>query len=238
MQSFLSSQSRAARTLLLLLAAALVNLSTLAPRAAGVAAPHAGEVSETNGVAVDGSPAMRGQTFFSGSRLESAAKSLSLLSLDNQGSVELSGASALRLDFDEAHLGGSLEAGQLRVYSPRGVAADFATADARVSTDASEHASFRLRTAEGFTEVSVQSGSLEVRANGSARTLKAGETYSTAPDPQTRQNLSGKKRVGIFAAIAGAAALVVIVLASRGDDEPLDFGGCVIVLSPGADSCS
>lgn len=239
MQRFLSSQSRAARALLLLLAAALINLSSLAPRAEGVASRHTGEVTDANGVAVDGSPAVRGQTFFSGSRLESAGKFLSLLSLDNQGRVELSGAASLRLDFDEAHLGGALEAGQLRVYAPRGVAANFATADARVVKDASVHASFRLRTAEGFTEISVQSGALEVRANGSARTLKAGETYSTAPGPQTRQNLSGRKRAGIFAAIAGAVALVVIVLAARGDNEVLDFGGCVIVPSPGAsNTCS
>lgn len=238
MQRVLSSKGRAARAFVLLLTAALINLSTLAPRAAVANAPHTGEVTDTNGVVLDGSPAVRGQTFFTGSRLESAGKSLSLLSLDNQGRVELAGAAALRLDFDEAHLGGALEAGRLRVYAPRGVAADFATADARVSTDAREPVSFRLRTAVGFTEVSVQSGALEVRANGSARTLKAGETYSTAPDPQARQNLSGRKRVGLFAAIAGAVALVAIVLASRDDEEAPDFGGCVIILSPGADSCS
>lgn len=239
MAGVLASQSRTARALLLLLAAALINFSTLAPRAAVADVPHAGEVTDTNGVAVDGLPAVRGQTFFSGSRLEAAGKSLSLLGLDNQGRVELSGAAALRLDFDEAHMGGPLEAGQLRVYAPRGVAADFATADARVMTDARESVSFRLRTAGGFTEVSVQSGALEVRANGSARTLKAGETYSTAPDPQTRQNLSGRKRVGLFVAIAGAAALVVIAFAARGgDEEMLDFGGCIIVLSPGSESCS
>ena len=239
MQRVLSSKDRAARAFVLLLTAALINLSTLAPRAAVASATHTGEVTDANGIAVDGLAAVRGQTFFSGSRLESAGKSLSLLSLDNQGRVELSDASALRLDFDEAHLGGALEAGGLRVYAPRGVAADFTTADARVSTDAREPASFRLHTAGGFTEVSVQSGALEVRANGSARTLKAGETFTTAPDPQARQNLSGKKRAGLFAAIAGAVALVVIVLASRGDEEPLDFGGCITVPSPGAsNTCS
>jgi hypothetical protein len=239
MQRVLASKSRAARALVLLLAAALLNLSSLAPRAAGVAPRHTGEVTDANGVSVDGSPAVRGQTLFSGSRLEAAGKSLSLLSLGNQGRVELSDAAALRLDFDGTSFGGALEAGRLRVYAPRGVAADFATADARVRTDAREVVSFRLRTAGGFTEVSVQSGALEVHANGSARTLKAGETYSTAPDPQTRQNLSGRKRAGIFVAIASAVALVAIILAARGDDdEMLDFGGCVTVPSPGAGPCS
>lgn len=219
MQRFLASKSRAARALVLLLAAALLNLSPLAPRAAGIATRHTGEVTDANGVSVDGSPAVRGQTFFSGSRLEAAGKSLSLLSLGNQSRVELSDA-ALRLDFDDTSFGGALEAGRLRVYAPRGVAADFSTADARVKTDAREAASFQLRSAGGFTEVSVQSGALEVHANGSARTLKAGETYSTAPDPQTGQSFSGRKRAGLIIAVASAVVLVAIILSARGDDVP------------------
>jgi len=65
MPRVLSEKSRAARAFALLLAAALLNLSVLAPRAAGVAAsPHTGEITDANGVAVDGSPAVRGQTLF------------------------------------------------------------------------------------------------------------------------------------------------------------------------------
>jgi ferric-dicitrate binding protein FerR (iron transport regulator) len=220
MQRFLSSKGRAARALVLLLTAALINLSSPAPRAAVANARHAGEVTDANGVSVDGSPAVRGQTLFSGSRLEAAGNSRSLLSLDNFGRVELTDAAALRLDFDDTSFGGALEAGRLRVYAPRGVAAAFATADARVKSDSREPASFQLRSAGGFTEVSVQSGALEVRAKGSARTLKAGETYSTAPDPQTRQNLSGRKRAGLIVAVASAAVLVAIIFSVRGDEEP------------------
>lgn len=234
MQRFPASKSREARALVLLLAAALLNLSSLAPRAEGTAARHTGEVTDANGVAVDGSPAVRGQTLFSGSRLEAPGNSRSLLSLDNFGRVELTDGAALRLNFDDASLGGALEAGHLRVYAPRGVAADFATADARVKTDAREAASFSLRTAEGFTEVSVRSGALEVRANGSARTLKADETYSTAPDPQARQNLSGRKRAGLFVALAAAAVLVSVILIARDETrEPVCETG-PIVPSPGA----
>jgi hypothetical protein len=235
MPQVLSFKSRATRAAVLLLTAALLNLSSPATRASTTVAPHAGEVTLANGVAVDGSQAVRGQTFFSGSRFNAADESQTLLSLDNMGRVELSEAAALKLDFDGAALGGALEVGRLRVYAPRGVAADFATKDARVRSDSREAATFILRSVEGFTEVSVQSGSLEVSAGGGAtRLLKAGESFSTAPDPQTRQNLSGRKRAGIIAAIVGAVAAVAIVLARRGDDQMQDFGGCVIVLSPGA----
>jgi hypothetical protein len=235
MSRILSEKSRAAA--LLLLAAALLNLSSVATRAATPVAKHTGEITLANGVIVDGSPALRGQTLFSGSRLASAGKSISLLSLDNLGHVELSEGAALGLDFDDAELGGALERGRLRVYAPRGVAANFSTADARVRSDARDAVSFTLRAvAEGFTEISVQSGALEVRANNASRLLKAGESFATAPGPQPRQNLSGRKRAGIIVAIAGAVALVAIVLAERGNDEMLDFGGCVISLSPGASS--
>jgi hypothetical protein len=233
----LSGKSRVAA---LLLAAALLNLSSVAPRAATTFAKHTGEITVANGIVVDGSPALRGQTLFSGSRLAFAGKSISLLSLDNLGRVELSEGAALSLDFDDAGLGGALEVGRLRVYAPRGVAANFSTADASVRSDARDAVSFTLRaSAEGYTEVSVQSGALEVRANGVARLLKAGESFATAPGPQPQQNLSGRKRAGIIVAIASAVALVAVVLTERGSEEPLDFGGCVIILSPGAGSpCS
>jgi hypothetical protein len=238
MSRILSVKSRATRAAaLLLLAAALLNLSSIAPRAATPIAKHMGEITLANGVIVDGSPALRGQTLFSGSRFAAAGKSISLLSLDNLGRVELSEGAALGLDFDDAGLGGALEAGRLRVYAPRGIAANFSTADARVTTDARDAVSFTLRAAaEGFTEVSVQSGSLEVRANNGSRLLKAGESFATAPGPQPQQNFSGRKRAGIIVSIAGAVALVAILLAERGNDETLDFGGCVITLSPGASS--
>jgi hypothetical protein len=227
MQRILALKSRAPRAAALLLAAALLNLSTLAPRAASSVAPHTGEVTYANGVAVDGSPAVRGQTFFSGSRLAAAADSLTLLSLDNQGRVGLTDAAALRLHFDDAALGGALEAGRVRVYAPRGVAADFSTPDARVTSDARESVSFALRSAEGFTEVSVQSGALEVRAGGASRTLKAGESFATTPEP--RRDFSDRKRDGIIIAVAAAVALVAIILGSRDSTrEPVCESGPIV----------
>ena len=75
MPGVLSVKGRATRAAaLLLLAAALLNLSLVATRAATTAAKHAGEITLANGVNVDGSPALRGQTLFSGSRLATAGK--------------------------------------------------------------------------------------------------------------------------------------------------------------------
>jgi hypothetical protein len=129
----LAGKSRATRAAALFVAAAIFNLSSFAPRAATPAHRHAGEVTIASGVAVDGSTAVQGQTFFSGSSFNAARESQSILSLDNLGRLELSEEAALRLDFDGVALSGALEAGRLRVYAPRGVAADFATPDARAS---------------------------------------------------------------------------------------------------------
>jgi hypothetical protein len=240
MLGFLKGKSRAQRAATLFVTAAFLNLSSIAPRAAtDIAARHTGEVTIANGLVVDGLAAMRGQTFFSGSRLAAAAKSISLLSLGNLARMELIEGATLPLDFDEDSFGGALEAGRLRVYAPRGVTANFSTADARVHSDASEAASFTLRSTEGFTEVSVQSGALEVRSNNSVRTLKAGESFKTKPDPQAQQNFSNRKRAGLIIAIASAVAIIAIVLTARNDEEEVpDFGGCVTILSPGAQPCS
>jgi len=233
----LAGKSRVPRAAALFLIATLLNLSAIAPRAATTAAARdTGEVTIADGLVIDGSPAVRGQTLFSGSRLAGNTNSISLLSLGNLARVELTEGAALPLDFDEDSFGGALEAGRLRVYAPRGVAAEFSTADAHVKSDASEAGSFTLRSSEGFTEVSVHSGALEVRSNNSARTLKAGESFTTKPGPQAQQNFSNRERAGLIIAIASAVTLVAIVLTRRGGEEVPDFGGCVIVPSPGADN--
>ena len=220
MSRVLPVEGRAARAAALFFTFTLLNLSAAEPRASAPAARHAGEVTLANGVNVNGSPAVRGQTFFSGSRFVAAPESSTLLSLDNLARLGLSQEAALRLDFDGGRLGGALEAGALRVYAPRGVAADFSTADALVETDAREPVSFGLRAARGFTEVSVQSGALEVRVSGAPRRLKAGESYTTAPDPLPRRSPSGRKRAGLFVALAAAVAAVALVIAGRGEEVP------------------
>jgi hypothetical protein len=71
------------------------------------------------------------------------------------------------------------------------------------------------------------------------RTLAAGPGESlraangSAPAPPQGQNLSGKKKTGLFVGIAAALAVVILVVTGReGEEEELDFGGCPITLSP------
>ncbi|MET0646825.1 MAG: hypothetical protein ABW208_09410 [Pyrinomonadaceae bacterium] len=223
----------ARRAFALLAAAALLNLS--APARAAEPAPM-GQVALAAGLTVDGLPAVVGQTVFTGSSFDTTEKSRGALELGNRARLELSGATALRLDFSDESVGGTLGSGGARVSVPRGVAASLATADASVVSETSEPALFSLQVSAEGTTLTVQSGRVEMRAGGAARKASAGESLRAAggsqPLPPQGNSLSSGKRAGIFVGIAAAVAAVIIVLAGRDDDE-FDEPCPVIVISPG-----
>lgn len=228
------------RACALLAAAALLNLSATA-RAAEPArrrpAP-AGQVAAAAGLKVDGLPAVVGQTVFPGSSLDTIEGARAGLELGNRARLELAGSTALRLDFSDEGVGGTLGAGGARVSVPRGVAARLATADASVTSDSSDPAVFSLRVSAEGTTLTVQSGRVEMRAGGAARKASAGESLRAAggsqPAPPQANGLSSGQRAGIFVGIAAAITAVILIIAGRdgGDDE--QFGApCPLSISPG-----
>lgn len=211
----------ACRALALLLAVALLNLSAAAAPATHGARAHAGEITIIGGATVDGTPAASGQTFFPGSTVATAADSRSTVNLGELGRLELAPETSLLLDFDGDGSACSLGAGRVRVFAPKGVGAAVKTADAAVTSAGGETAVFGVESKGGVTNVVVQSGQVEVRAGESLRRLSAGETYSSAPAQQgsQQQYMSGRKRAGLYLALAAAVAVVLIVIASRDDDK-------------------
>lgn len=230
----------ARRGVALLAAASLLAVSGRAAAAAPLTPPApTGEVVVAAGLTLDGSPAAPGQTVFSGSTARAAAPRRPALSFGNLARVELSGGGALRLDFSASSVGGALEAGGARVYAPRGVAAALQTADASVTSDAAAGpALFSVFVSGEGTTLSVQTGRVEMRAGGRVLAAAAGQTlraaHGSAPEPATPQGnaLSGKQKAGLFVGIAAALAAVILVVTGREEEEELDFGGCVITLSP------
>lgn len=228
---------RARRALALLAAAALLNVAGPAHVAESARRPApSGQVALAVGLTVDGLPAVAGQTVFSGSSFDTVEKSRSALDLGNRARLELSGGTALRLDFSDDSVGGTLGAGGARLSVPRSVAASLKTADASVVSDNSGPALFTLQVSAEGTTLSVQTGRVEMRAGGVARTAGAGESLRAAhgsqPAPPQGNSLSNGKRAGLFVGIAAAVAVVVLILAGR--DSGDDFGGgpCIII-SPG-----
>jgi ferric-dicitrate binding protein FerR (iron transport regulator) len=229
------------RGVALLVAAALLNLSTTALVASPRPAAASGEVTVAGALMVEGAPAVPGQTFFSGTSFATPAGSLSQLSLSNLARVEMSGGTKLKLDFSPALVSGALEEGGARFFVPAGVSASVAVAGASVLTDTSEAASFSVHAGpQGFT-VSVLLGWVETRVGGGVRTLAAGEVFSAsrggAPLPGHGQNLSEGKRAGLIAGILAAVVAIIFAVARDGDDvEPPPCEGRPIILSGQVDS--
>ena len=229
------------RGVALFAAAALLNLSVGASAAPTAVTPApSGEVIVAAGLTLDGSPAAKGQTVFPGTTVGASEQSRPALALGNLARLEFAGGTSLKLDFSTSSVGGSLEAGGTRVYAPRGVAASLTTADALVVSDLEAGpALFSVRVSEEGTTLSVQTGLVEMRAGGRALTAAAGQTlraaHGSAPEPASPQghNLSSKKKTGLFVGIGAALAAIILVVTGREDkEEELDFGGCVITLSP------
>jgi hypothetical protein len=234
--SLLTRAGRARRGFALLAAAALLCLPgrAAAAESAGPPAPS-GQVTAAEGLRVDGSPAVAGQSLFPGSTFEADDGSRPALGLDNLARLELSGGASLGLDFSASGVAGSLGAGGARVYAPRGVAASLTTADASVASDAGAGpALFSVLVSEAGTTLSVQAGRVEMSAGGRTLAAEAGQTLSaahgSAPAPAPRQgnSLSGRKKAGLVLGIAGALAAVLVIIAGLDDEVKVPGVDCPI----------
>jgi ferric-dicitrate binding protein FerR (iron transport regulator) len=231
-------QVGARRSAALLAAAALLNAvgpARAATESARRPAPS-GQVALAAGLNVDGMPAVAGQTVFPGSSFDTGEKARGMLELGNRARLELSGGTTLRLDFSDESLGGALGAGAARVSVPRSVNASLTTADASVVSDAADTALFTLQVSAEGTTLSVQTGRVEMRAGGVARSAGAGESLHAAhgsqPEPPQGNSMSSRKRAGLFIGIAAALAAVLLVIAGRDDNEDEFGGGCPLIISP------
>lgn len=224
------------RAVALAAAAALLNLSGAARATAAPPLAAAGQVTAAEGLTVDGSPAVSGQTFFGGSAFNTGEGAAASLAFGNLARVRLSAGTAFRLDPGAAGLGGSLDAGAARVYVPQGVAASLATADALVLSDAAAGpALFSVRASEEGTKLSVESGRVEMRAGGRSLTAAAGETLyasgGAAPQsaPPQGNGMSDRRKAGIILGIAAAfAAILIIVAGQDGEAETPPEIPCIV----------
>jgi len=215
------------RAVALAAAAALLNISGAARASHAPARAAAGQVAAAEGLTVDGSPAVAGQTFFNGSAFQTGEGSAASLALGNLARVQMFAATALRLDFDAESLGGSLGAGAARVFVPQGVAASLSTADASVLSDAAAGpALFSVRVTGEGTKLSVESGRVEMRAGGRALTAVAGQSLyaagGSAPQaaPPQGNGMSDKKKAGIILGVAAAFAAILLIVA--GQDQEVE----------------
>ena len=211
----------------------------------GFAAPQqgqtgpAGDLSVVGEVSVNGTSAISGATVFSDSTITTAQNSSAVVSLGKLGRVELLPNSSLKLSFTETGVSAMLDSGRVRVSSSSGVNATVTTKDGAAVADLNQPNVFMVDVECGNTQVSTQSGRVELRAGNSVKQIAAGgqDTAGTAT-PGTRctrfqqpemHGLGGGALAALLLAAGGAIAAAII---AGSDDDDFNFGGNPIVISP------
>lgn len=200
-----------------------------------------GELSVTGEVKVNGQSAISGATVFSDSTIETTAKgSSAVVSLGKLGRVELLPGTTMKLSFTETSVTGMLDAGRVRLSTPAGVTTSIMTKDGSALANANQANVFTVDTECGNTIVATQSGNVELRAGDKTTQIAAGTqdmAGQAAPGTRcTRLKTEGMKGIGggALAALllAAGGAIAAAIIAGRSDNNDLNFGGTVTVVSP------
>lgn len=206
--------------------------------------PPAGELILAGSVHVDGATAIPGQTFFSGMTFVVGAASRSTLTLGNHARLEMAAETALKLDFSDNQVTGTVTSGRLRVFAPAGVSARLMTEDATLVADSRQPAVFSVESERGGgTTISVEAGEVEMSFGNRTQLVTVGQMLSTLEGspgvPNARKHLGSFKRNALEFGLAGLLSIVTLVLAGNGgrDEGMMNFGGTVCIPSPGAGDC-
>jgi hypothetical protein len=199
-----------------------------------------GELSVSGQVTVNGQSAISGATVFSDSTIQTAQNSSAVVSLGKLGRVELLPGTTLKLSFSDSGITSMMESGRARFSVPAGIAATVTTKDANVVADNSQADAFTVDLECGNTIVATQVGRVELRAGSDVKQVAAGSQDTAgqaAPGTRcTRLKTEGMKGIGggALAALllAAGGAIVAAILAGRSENNNLEFGGSVTVVSP------
>lgn len=139
-------------------------------------------LKEGDGLEINGQPADVNSTVASGSTATTAKGSSAVVSLGKLGRVEIMESTTVKLDFAESGLTATLSAGRVRISSSAATTPTVKTNDADVVGDAKRASQFTVDVTCGDTLVSVQRGTVELRAGSSVKQIAAGnqDTAGTA----------------------------------------------------------
>jgi hypothetical protein len=199
-----------------------------------------GELSASGQVTVNGQSAISGATVFTDSTIQTAQNSVATISLGKLGRVELLPGTTMKLSFNETGITAMLEGGRTRVSVPAGISAVVNTNDGSVVADNSQADAFTVDTECGNTIVATQVGKVELRAGSKVSQVAAGSQDTAgqaAPGTRcTRLRTEGMKGIGggALAALllAAGGAIAAAIIAGKSENNDLNFGGDVTVISP------
>jgi len=222
------------------LAIAVLSIYSMVALAAPGQQGPAGELSVSGKVTVNGQNAISGATVFSDSTIVTSQNSSAVVSLGKLGRVELLPGTSLKISFSENSISGVLDSGRLQVSVPQGIATSFTTKDAMVVSDTAQANVFTIDLECGNTITATQTGKTELRAGDRTQPVAAGQDASAGTaQPGTRctrlktegmKGLSGGALAALLLAAGGAVAAAIIAGLSENND--INFGGNVTVVSP------
>ncbi len=222
------------------LAIAVLSVYSMVSLAAPGQQGPAGELSVSGKVTVNGQSAISGATVFSDSTIVTGPNSSATVSLGKLGRLELLPGTTLKLSFTDNSISGMLDSGRMQVSVPQSIATSFSTKDATVVSDTTQADVFTIDLECGNTIVATQTGKTELRAGDRTQQVAAGQDAAAGTaQPGTRctrlktegmKGLSGGALAALLLAAGGAVAAAIIAGLSENND--LNFGGTVTVVSP------
>ena len=221
-----------------LIVGSLVNL--LMPSTGVMASTRRGTVATgivrvSGSVTINGVKGTSGQTILRSSHIVTSADSESIIDLEKLTRLRLLAETDFRLDFSSESIWSTLGKGAVRGFIPAGIPVSIKTAGGELRTDPTQASEFIVHVDDENTRLSVMMGRVEFRTEESLKAISGGETFTTfsgsQTDPDEDEGLTDRQKVGIFAAIGAAAAILIIVLRGREKKEEPEFGGCPIVPS-------
>lgn len=217
-----------------------------------LAAPNdgMGEITVNGTVSVNGQPVVSSATINSGSTIVTGTNSSAIINLGGNGRVELLADSTLSLTFNTNSIVGSLDSGKVRVSNKAGIATSFTTKNSTVIADAGQANTFSIDVGCGDTArctqtfVETTTGLVTLRSGSTDKQVAAGTDASIGNPSQTGCQPCLRPGGGAPVPIAGigTGALAAILLAAAGavgaamyfsgEDNDVDIGGGVVVVSP------
>ncbi|HVG38004.1 MAG TPA: FecR domain-containing protein [Pyrinomonadaceae bacterium] len=182
-----------------------------------------GELIVRGHVNVDGAQAISGVTLFSESTIATDRDAYAVINLNKSGRIELEPDSRFTLHVvEDGSISGRLESGSAHFAVPEQTATTVLTKDGEVVADVNQHDLFTVNLARNRTEVTTESGKVELRDADLTKTVAAGEVATLGPPgpvPQSGGNSFAGKTGYILLGVAAAVVITIIIIATQDDDD-------------------
>lgn len=227
------------KTIAASLASAVVMTSSMFALAAPDNQPQLGELTVSGApadgdvpfVSVNGERAFTGRSIKSSTTITTPATSSATINLGKLGRVEVAPNSNFVLDFNEKGISGNLVAGNVRVVGSDNSENSIQTKDSLVVANQTGDKAFTVNALENATSVTSESGTIALNSNGKSTTVNAGQTQTSGGQTTTDDDGVGTGTIAAYALVFGAAAAVLIYVATS-DNNELQFGAGGTTVSP------